>query len=168
MDSEEFQKSGVRIHRTMKIKTQLKGSFAVVVAVFVGGCATLPAPKYKAYTFPQGAHYGNVTKPYQILGLVRSRVNFQTLDASHEETDLCRNYFNKAVRDLIDSSKKQGGDAVIDIKSVVFMEDGSHQTYPSAECSDDGMEGQVLAQGIAIKWKPPKLPVTSIIPPPIR
>ena len=159
------------------IKTQSVGGFApfcatlyaIAVTVCTGGCATLPTPKYKAYTFPQEkAHYGNVKKPYETLGLVRSRVNFQTLDPSHDETDLCRNYFNKAVRDLIDTAKKQGGDAVIDIKSVVFMEDGSHQTYPSAECSDDGMEGQVLAQGIAVKWKPPKPPVSSIISPNTR
>ena len=50
-------------------------------------------------------------------------------------------------------AKKQGGDAVIDLKSVVYLEDGRREMYPSAECSDDGIEGQVLCQGIAIKWK---------------
>ena len=177
MGSEEFQKSGIRIYRTLNgwIKARSIGilSFAlvcgVVLSVYVTSCATLPSPKYKAYTFPQEkAHYGDVKRPYETLGLVRSRVNFQTLDPSHDESDLCRNYFNKAVRDLIDTSKKQGGDAVIDIKSVVFMEDGSHRTYPTAECSDDGMEGQVLAQGIAIKWKRPKPKPSSIISPQIR
>lgn len=117
------------------------------------GCATLPEPKVKPYRFPkEEAFYGDVKRPYKTLGLVRSKVNFQSLDFTHEESDLCRNYFNKAVGDLVKIAKNQGGDAVIDIKSVVFLEDGRQETYPSAECSDDGMEGQVLCQGIAVKW----------------
>jgi hypothetical protein len=47
---------------------------------------------------------------------------------------------------------------VIDVKSVVFLENGKSELYPSAECADDGMEGQVLSQGIAIRWKEPKEP----------
>jgi hypothetical protein len=125
-----------------------------VVLVTVAGCATLPTPKHKDYSFPEEkAFFGNVKRPYETLGLVRSKVNFQTLDPNREETELCRNYFNKAVRDLVEFSKKKGGDAVIDVKSVVFLEDGRHELYSTPECSDDGMEGQILAQGIAVKWK---------------
>jgi hypothetical protein len=119
------------------------------------GCSTLPATKFKHYTFPyKDAIRGNTPRPYQTLGMVRAKIDYPSLDDSHEEKELCKNYFNKAVTDLVAMAKKKGGDAVIDIKSVVFLEDGRRETYPTAECSDDGLEGQILAQGIVVKWKP--------------
>jgi hypothetical protein len=121
------------------------------------GCSTLPASHFKHYPFPKGeAFYGNTEKPYVTLGTVRSKVDFNSLDDSREEQYLCNNYFNKAVRDLVATAKKQGGDAVIDVKSVVYLEDGKQETYARPECSDDGLEGQILTQGIVIKWKPTK------------
>ncbi len=118
-------------------------------------CSSMPTPKHKAYSFPKElAFFGDVQRPYQVLGVVRAKSNFISLDPNHEENALCHNYFNKAVRDLVKIAKTQGGDAVIDVKSVVFLEDGRREMYPSAECSDDGMEGQVLCQAIAVKWKP--------------
>jgi hypothetical protein len=101
----------------------------------------------------KSAFKGNVSRTYEKLGLVRSKVNFLTLDPGREESELCRNYFNKAVKDLVKTAKNKGGDAVIDVKSVVFFEDGHMELYSTPECSDDGMEGQVLTQGIAVKWK---------------
>lgn len=121
------------------------------------GCSSLPTPKMKPYTFPkEEAFFKAPTRPYRVLGLVRSKADYQSLDPAHEETQLCKNYFNKAVRDLVKMAKDKGGDAVVDVKSVVFLEDGRREEYPAPECSDDGMEGQVLTQGIAIQWIQPK------------
>lgn len=105
------------------------------------------------YAFPKEAFIGEPDRPYEALGLVRTRVNFPSLDPRHDESQLCANYFNKAARDLLNRAREQGGDAVIDIKSVVFLIDGRSEVHPTPECSDDGAEGQVLAQGIAVKWK---------------
>lgn len=116
-------------------------------------CTTLPDPQHKSYSFPtESAFFGNVTRPYKKLGMVRSKVDYPSLDSSREEDDLCRNYFNKAVRDLVKMARDQGADAVIDVKSVVYLEDGRQEVYTTPECSDDGMEGQILTQGIAIQW----------------
>ncbi len=110
--------------------------------------------KHKSYSFPlETAYVGDVKKPYSAMGLVRTKVNYQTLDPSREEEDLCKNYYNKAVEDLVRLAKDKGADAVIDVKTVVFLADGRAELYKTPECADDGIEGQVLAQGIAIKWK---------------
>lgn len=111
------------------------------------------------FAFPKGkAFVGDVHRPYSKLGVVRAKVNYTTLDWVHEEDQLCRNYFNKAVKDLVKQAAAQGADAVIDVRSVVFMEFGDVETFPTPQCSDDGQEGQVLAQGIAIKWTGPESP----------
>ncbi|MEO5969331.1 MAG: hypothetical protein ABIQ95_05345 [Bdellovibrionia bacterium] len=121
------------------------------------GCSTLPSTKLKHYPFPKGeAFIGNSQRPYVTLGTVRSKVDFISLDELHEEKYLCNNYFNKSVRDLVSTAKQKGGDAVIDVKSVVYLEDGRQETYPRPECSDDGLEGQILTQGIVVKWKSQK------------
>jgi hypothetical protein len=110
----------------------------------------------QAYSFPKDtAIVGDAKgRHYEKLGTVRTRVDFNSLDPTHEERTLCNNYFNKAVRDLVKQAKEQGGDAVIDVKSIVFYDDGQSKTFTTAECSDDGQQGQVLAQGIVVKWKP--------------
>lgn len=134
--------------------------FLGIILVVGSACTTLPAVKHENYTFPdKKAFIGDVKRPYEALGLVRSKVNFQTLDPAREENELCVNYYRKAVRDLVEIAKERGADAVIDVKSVVFFEDGKHELFSTPECSDDGMEGQVLTQGIAVKWK--KLPSDS-------
>ena len=125
----------------------------LVASAAMSGCASLPDPKFKRYEFPKNAFVGEVQRPYSILGPVRSKVDYQTLDPGREESDLCRNYYNKAVRDLVKYAKKQGADAVVDVKSIVFLVDGRTESYATPECSDDGGEGQVLAQGVAVKWK---------------
>jgi hypothetical protein len=33
------------------------------------------------------------------------------------------------------------------------VDDGKSETYKTPECSDDGGEGQILTQGVAVKWK---------------
>ena len=117
------------------------------------GCATVPEPKFEKHTFPKNAYVGDVQRPYTVLGPVRSKVDYVSLDPNHEEGRLCRNYYNKSVRELTKYAKRQGADAVVDVQSVVFLEDGRRETYKTPECSDDGGEGQVLTQGVAVKWK---------------
>ncbi|MGK5085819.1 hypothetical protein WDW37_21225 [Bdellovibrionota bacterium FG-1] len=124
-----------------------------IIAWGMGGCATVPEPKYERYVFPKNVFIGEVSRPYTVLGPVRSKVDYATLDAVREEKDLCRNYYNKSARELLRFAKKQGADAVVDVQSVVFLEDGRRETYKTPECSDDGGEGQILTQGIAVKWK---------------
>ncbi len=126
---------------------------AVTWAMILVSCSTLPERKVEKFKFPKNAYLNDTRRPYTVLGPVRSKVDYTSLDDAHEENQLCNNYFNKAVRDLIKYAKIQGGDAVIDVSSVVFLEDGRRETYKTPECSDDGGEGQILTQGIAVKWK---------------
>ena len=128
----------------------------LLIAFVLGvGCTTLPEPKVTKYAFPtKTAFIGDPGRPYQVLGQVRTKKEFMTLDPNHEEAFLCKNYYNKAVADLVKRSKAQGGDAVIDVKSVVLLVDGRHEYYATAECSDEGDGGQILVQGIAVKWRP--------------
>jgi hypothetical protein len=135
----------------------VKGYRAKLISFILifGGCNSLPTIHHEKYSFPKGqAFIGDVKRPYEVLGRVRSKHDFPTLDQDHEESDLCKNYYNKAVADLIKFAHDKGGEAVIDVKSVVFLENGKQELYTAPECSDDGMEGQILTQGIAVKWKP--------------
>ncbi len=82
-------------------------------------------------------------------------MNYKTLSARIDPEALCKNYFNKAAAQLTEMAKNHGGDAVIQVRSVVFHMDGSSKTFNKAECFDDGAEGQILAKGIAIRWEKP-------------
>jgi hypothetical protein len=128
-------------------------SLAVAMGLLGAGCSTSPQPKFKRFAYPKNAFTGDVQRPYTVLGPVRARVDYPSLDFTHEEKELCRNYFNKAVRDLVRFGRQQGADAVLDVKSVTFLIDGRTELHAEPECSDDGAEGQILAQGIAVKWK---------------
>lgn len=113
-------------------------------------------PKHKKYEMPKNAWISGTPepkRPFQALGTVRTKVNFVTLNFDEEEGNLCDNYFKKAIADLLKRADEQGADGVIRIQSVVFLEDGRQETYSNAECSDDGAEGQILAQGVAIRFK---------------
>ena len=141
-------------------QSQLKPVFmGVLIAIFLGNanCTTLPDPKHNWVDFPsKKAFYKKPSRRYKELGIVRSRVNYLTLDPYNNEEKLCQNYFNKAVLKLIDYAKDKGADAVIEVRSVVVEIGGKVKAYTRAECFDDGQEGQVLAKGIAVKWLPPK------------
>ena len=113
-------------------------------------------PKFKRHAFPDNAYVGDVKRPYEAMGLVKTKVDFPSLDPNIDELELCKNYYNKAVADLVRRAKKVGADAVIDVKSVVFLADGRMEFYATPECADEGDEGQILTQGIAIKWKKPE------------
>ncbi len=131
---------------------------AAAIAVIGGfSCATLPEPKYKKYAFPEGEAFVDrkPARKYKVLGPVRVRVNYSSLNPDHEEQDLCRNYYNKGAKDLVKRAHRDlKGDAVIDVRSVVYFMDGKSKRYPTPECADDGNEGQVLMEGQAIRYLP--------------
>lgn len=134
---------------------RIGGGLWLCVGLLSGAaCSSLPEPKIPHHEFPKSAFFGEVKRPYDKLGLVRTKVNYKSVDARFDDQEACKNYFNKAVADLVKRAKDKGGDAVVDVKSVTFLMDGRVETYPSAQCTDDGEGGQVLAQGIAVKWKP--------------
>jgi hypothetical protein len=140
--------------------TALGAGFALL-ATF--GCATLPDPKFKAYDFPEGDVYVDrkPTRKYKALGPVRVRVNFDSLNPDRDEQELCRNAWNKGAGDLLKRARRdRKGDAVIDVHSVTYYIDGKSKTHSSAECSDDGQEGQILMEGTAIRWVPEPKPGT--------
>jgi hypothetical protein len=126
-----------------------------LVGAIVSGCATIPESKVTWYKWPKAAYKGVPERDFDKLGQVRTRIEYNSLDFENDENKLCRNFFNKASADLVRRAKEVGADAVIDIRSVVFQIDGRADTFETPECTDDGVEGQVLVQGVAIKWKKP-------------
>ena len=128
--------------------------FVLLLSLSGVSCGSIPTAKYDTFEFPaKFAFVSPATRPFQPLGWVRSKVNYQSLDPGREETTLCKNFYNKAIRQLVDIAKEKGADAVVEVKSVVFLENGRREAYTTPECSDDGFEGQILVQGIAVKWK---------------
>ena len=125
-------------------------------------CASVPEERvhHDHSTFPESGVFPELpsgkfkNREYQILGWVRSKAHWPTLHEEGYNEGLCRNYFNKTSRSLLKEAKKVGADAVIQVRSVVFMLDGRVQEFPTPECSDDGAEGEILLRGIAIKFKP--------------
>lgn len=142
--------------------------FVIGLAIGLFSCASLPEPKFKAYDFPEGDVFVD-TKPsrrFKVLGPVRVRVNYNSLNPDREAQELCRNAFNKGASDLLKRAKRdQKGDAVIDVRSVVFYLDGKSEKFPSAECADDGGEGQVLMEGKAIRYLKEKKSRAKVVAP---
>jgi len=137
----------------------------LVTALFA--CSSLPDPKYKKYAFPEKDVFveAKPTRRYQAVGSVRVRVNFNSLNPEREDQDLCRNYFNKGAGDLLKRAKRdRKGDAVMDVRSVVYYMDGKTKKFPKPECADDGGEGQVLMEGMAIRYIPDPVPSPSSTP----
>lgn len=123
----------------------------------VSACTTLPTPSQHWYEFPKDAYLDNGPRPYRAIGSVRGRTDFPSLDPDNFDFEkLCANYFNKSVKDMVGMAKDKDADAVIQVRSVVFLENGKKETYKTAECADDGEEGQSLTEGIAVKWLPPE------------
>ncbi len=142
--------------------SNLRG-FAIALISLNTACGSIPQAKYESFEFPSNLAFVNkINRPFQSLGWVRAKVNFQSLDPNHEELALCRNYYHKAIRQLVDMAKKKGADAVVEVKSIVFLEDGRREAYPTPECSDDGFEGQILVQGIAVQWQKENDPQKSL------
>jgi hypothetical protein len=131
---------------------------AATLALLAGfACSTLPEAKYKKYDFPDGKAFVD-EKPvrrFKVLGPVRVRVNYSSLNPEREEQELCRNYYNKGVHDLLKRAHRDlKADAVIEIRSVVYFMDGKSKKYSAPECADDGNEGQILMEGQAIRYLP--------------
>jgi len=129
----------------------------MTVGLILSSCSTLPKVSHKTYKFPDGkAFLDDPSRPYDKVGVVRSKVNYPTLDPDTDENRLCPNYFNKSVNELVKFAEEKGADAVVQVRSVVFLIDGRREAYPQPECSDDGQEGQILTEGTAVKWKEKK------------
>ena len=133
----------------------------LVCFLWLTGCATsLPEERHRTFHFPEKLVYVEEPtgefqgRPYEVLGWVRARAHFPTLEQDPNSLKICRNYYNKAALDLLHEAKKPGGDAVIKVRSVVMLLDGKTEEHATPECSDDGAEGEILVKGIAIKWKP--------------
>jgi hypothetical protein len=134
----------------------------------VGACSSsVPEPHMKKYSYPKGEAFVEVPKrPYKALGQVQTKVEYESMDFRHDENQLCHNYYNKAVKDLVKRAVGAGGDAVIKVQSLVFYEDGHHELFKTAECTDDGEGGEILAVGIAVKWLPEPNPSSLASPSP--
>jgi hypothetical protein len=121
--------------------------------VLTGACSTLPTHDFRKASFPKKSVFlEEPLRPYVKLGLVRTRIDYPSLDIDHEERALCRNAFNQGARDLLKQARKNGGNAVIGLRSVVFYETGRFTLHAQPECADDGEGGQILMQGIAIRY----------------
>ncbi len=145
-----------------RIASERKVVFLMTAALLtLGACATLPEPVVKPHSFPKDAYIDEPGRPFDTVGLVRTKVEWVSLNPSRDEDELCVNYYNKAVGDLIKRGRERGADAVIRVRTVTFLIDGRHETHRTPQCSDDGGEGQVLAEGIAIRWKPMEVDLPS-------
>lgn len=121
---------------------------------FMGSCASMPVPKHSRVEFPKNAYLNEPKRPYEKIGVVRTRTEYPIVSADDDEATLCKNYFNASARKLVELAKDQGGDAVIQVRSVVYLLSGKSEAHPRAECAEENGEGQNLAMGFAIKWKP--------------
>jgi hypothetical protein len=126
---------------------------ALALPAAFGACQTLPKPKIRKYEWPSEAYLDTPKRAFEVVGQVKTKVNYPSLTDEWEDDDLCRNFFNKAVIDLVSRARDVRADAVIEVRSVTFFQDGKSETFPRAECVDDGAEGQVLAQGTVVRWK---------------
>ncbi len=143
------------------VKALFLFSILSINIIMINGCATsLPEERHSTYHFPDKAVFVEeptgeyLGRPYEVLGWVRTRAHFPTMEQDPNSQKICNNYYNKAARDLLKEAKKPGGEAVIKVRSVVMLLDGKTEEHATAECSDDGAEGEILLRGIAIKWKP--------------
>lgn len=143
------------------MKLRHVGFLFVLTLGFAIGCSSLPTSKFVKHSFPRGKAFieGEPQEKFEVLGVVRAKANFSTIDPERDERALCENYFNKAVKELVRRAKQEAkGDAVIRVKSVVFYLDGNSDLFSRPECSDDGSEGQVLVQGEVIRYLPKPTP----------
>jgi hypothetical protein len=86
------------------------------------------------------------------LSVVKSKINFTSLDPNRDEETLCKNAYNQGAQALVKKAKAMGGHAVEGLRSVVFYFDGKSELMLTPECSDEGGEGQILVQGQAIRY----------------
>lgn len=145
--------------RRAKSEARRRGPVALVCLILLSAsCSSLPSAEYHEYAFPTASAYPGVPQAKHIrLGMVSAKVNYPsmsppTLDVQREEAEFCRNYFNKAVIEMVALAQKKGGEAIIEIRSVVTYRDGKREVLVGPECTDDGVEGQVVTQAVVVKW----------------
>ncbi len=124
-------------------------------------CASsLPKERHDVHRFPEKLVFVEEptgefkSREYEVLGWVRSRAHYPTMEQDPNSDRLCRNYYNKAASELLTEAKKAKAEAVIRVRSIVLLMDGRVEEHVTPECSDDGAEGEVLLRGVAIRWKP--------------
>lgn len=131
----------------------------LILGIFSGCASSLPEERHDSYLFPEHSVYleepsgKDLGRPYRVLGWVRAKAEYPTMEQNANDLKLCKNYYNKAARDLLKEAKKVKADAVMKVRSVVILMDGKFEEYGSPECSDDGANGEVLLRGIAIQFK---------------
>ena len=150
----------------MRLQTVLQNAIGAVVlgvAALFFGCSSAPTVKKGSEAFkllPAGVMFDEGGgRPYQEVGTVRAWQEFKTeLDESFDEKEFqrrCKLAFHGAAEKVLQIAREHGGDAVVRVRSVVFLADGRKEYLPSAECADDGDEGEALVEGMAIRWKGP-------------
>jgi hypothetical protein len=135
----------------------------LVAAALFCGCSSTPAGKKSTEVqraLPVGVSFDEGGgRPYQKVGTVRAWQEFKTeLDESFNDKEFqrrCRLAFREAATKVLKIAQEHGGEAVIQIRSVVFLADGRKEFLPSAECADDGDAGEALVEGIAVRWTGP-------------
>jgi hypothetical protein len=135
--------------------------FAFSMPLLIAACSTsLPKERHDLHRFPEKMVFieeptGEFkSREYEVLGWVRSRAHYPTMEQDPNSDRLCRNYYNKAASELLTEAKKAKAEAVIRVRSIVLLMDGRVEEHVTPECSDDGAEGEVLLRGVAIRWKP--------------
>lgn len=160
--SGRFETIKGRFTNTLSLKGSSRACLCLALSLGAFACATggLPEEKHAVYAFPEKSVFveepigKDQGRPYKVLGWVRSKAEYPTMEQQNaNDNRLCRNYYNKAARDLLKEAKKVNADAVIKVRSVVLTMDGRTEEHVTPECSDDGADGEILLRGIAIKFK---------------
>ncbi len=117
-----------------------------------------PVPKNEGpvSVLPPQVFFSQPSRAFEVLGTARSWHEFKTsLDESYDEKEFsrrCQQAFYQAAQKVLGIARSHGGDAVMQVKSVVFLADGRKEFYPRPECVDDGEEGEALVEGQVIRW----------------
>jgi hypothetical protein len=150
----------------MSIRSVFQNSLpaaVLVAAALFFSCSSAPTGKKSAEAqrpLPAGVTFDDGGgRPYQKVGTVRAWQEFKTeLDESFDDKEFqrrCRQAFREAAAKVLKIAQEHGGEAVIQVRSVVFLADGRKEYLPSAECADDGDAGEALVEGMAVRWTGP-------------
>lgn len=141
-------------------RTKFSLAFVWVIGLASGCASTLPTERHAEYRFPEDHVFvdkplgKNLDRPFKVLGWVKAKAQFPTLEQRTHDSSLCKNYYNKAAANLLKEARAVDADAVIQVRSVVFLMSGEMQEHRTPECSDDGAEGEILLRGVAIRYLP--------------
>jgi len=149
------QNRKVRIRENRKVRVGQNRRWPIVGLLALSACASIPSTEHKSFHFPPDNAFVDMPPSnlhYRTLGWVRAKETFVTLDPESNLRTLCHNYYNKAVASLLREAHRAGGDAVAKVRSITFLLNGKVEEFKTAECSDDGGEGEILLSGVAIQW----------------